>query len=111
MIPAARLKNRKSERCRCPRWRELNELREEKPPRRKSERPTNRQLRQEPEGLQRRLGRQEMHENLLNVELEKARLLAKLQSWARPDQTLDLNIRTRETVPCSLLGRSRESLP
>ncbi|XP_012494551.1 PREDICTED: mitotic spindle assembly checkpoint protein MAD1 isoform X1 [Propithecus coquereli] len=96
---AAIVKNMKSELVRLPKVeRELKQLREENA-RLREMRETHGLLQEELEGLQRRLGRQEkMQETLVNLELEKERLLAKLQSWERLDQTTGLNLRTPEDL-------------
>lgn len=96
---AAVVRTMKSELVRLPKMeRELKQLREENAYLRET-RETNGLLREEVEGLQRRLGRQEkMQENLVDLELEKERLLVKLQSWERLDQTTGLNIRTPEDL-------------
>ncbi|XP_046522437.1 mitotic spindle assembly checkpoint protein MAD1 isoform X4 [Equus quagga] len=93
------VKNMKSELVRLPKMeRELKQLREENVCLREM-RETNGLLREELEGLRRKLGRQEkMQENLVDLELEKERLLAKLQSWERLDQTMGLSIRTPEDL-------------
>ncbi|XP_046522436.1 mitotic spindle assembly checkpoint protein MAD1 isoform X3 [Equus quagga] len=90
------VKNMKSELVRLPKMeRELKQLREENVCLREM-RETNGLLREELEGLRRKLGRQEkMQENLVDLELEKERLLAKLQSWERLDQTMGLSISAR----------------
>ncbi|XP_070087470.1 mitotic spindle assembly checkpoint protein MAD1 isoform X2 [Equus przewalskii] len=90
------VKNMKSELVRLPKMeRELKQLREENVHLREM-RETNGLLREELEGLRRKLGRQEkMQENLVDLELEKERLLAKLQSWERLDQTTGLSISAR----------------
>ncbi|KAJ8792722.1 hypothetical protein J1605_019542 [Eschrichtius robustus] len=90
---AAVVKNMRSELVRLPTMeRELRQLREENACLREM-RDTNGLLREELEGLQRRLGRQEkMQETLVDLELEKERLLTKLQSWERLDQTTGLSI-------------------
>nr|EAL23947.1 MAD1 mitotic arrest deficient-like 1 (yeast) [Homo sapiens] len=95
---AAIVKNMKSELVRLPRLeRELKQLREESALREMRE--TNGLLQEELEGLQRKLGRQEkMQETLVGLELENERLLAKLQSWERLDQTMGLSIRTPEDL-------------
>lgn len=89
----------KSELVRLPKVeRELTQLREENARLREIQE-TNGLLREELEGLQRKLGRQEkMQENLVDLELEKERLLAKLQSWERLDQTTGLSISTPEDL-------------
>ncbi|XP_074170110.1 mitotic spindle assembly checkpoint protein MAD1 isoform X1 [Rhinolophus sinicus] len=91
------VKNMKSELVRLPKVeRELKQLKEENAYLREM-RETNGLLREEVEGLQRKLGRQEkMQENLVDLELEKERLLAKLQSWERLDQSTGLSISARE---------------
>ncbi|XP_078296618.1 mitotic spindle assembly checkpoint protein MAD1 isoform X3 [Panthera onca] len=96
---AAVVKNMKSELVRLPKMeRELKQLREESACLREM-RETNGLLREELEGLRRRLGRQEkMQESLAVLELEKEKLLAKLQSWERLEQTTGLNIRTPEDL-------------
>ncbi|XP_059753354.1 mitotic spindle assembly checkpoint protein MAD1 isoform X1 [Balaenoptera ricei] len=96
---AAVVKNMRSELVRLPTMeRELRQLREENACLREM-RDTNGLLREELEGLQRRLGRQEkMRETLVDLELEKERLLTKLQSWERLDQTTGLSIRTPEDL-------------
>lgn len=93
------VKNMKSELVRLPKMeRELKQLREENVHLREMQE-TNGLLREELEGLRRKLGRQEkMQENLVDLELEKERLLAKLQSWERLDQTTGLSIRTPEDL-------------
>ncbi|XP_053749941.1 mitotic spindle assembly checkpoint protein MAD1 isoform X3 [Panthera pardus] len=93
---AAVVKNMKSELVRLPKMeRELKQLREESACLREM-RETNGLLREELEGLRRRLGRQEkMQESLAVLELEKEKLLAKLQSWERLEQTTGLNISAR----------------
>ncbi|MBZ3881843.1 Mitotic spindle assembly checkpoint protein MAD1 [Sciurus carolinensis] len=96
---AAVVRNMKSELLRLPRMeRELKRLREENAHLREM-RETNGLLTEELEGLQRRLGRQEkMQEALVDLELEKERLLAKLQSWESLDQTMGLDLRTPEDL-------------
>ncbi|XP_034525587.1 mitotic spindle assembly checkpoint protein MAD1 isoform X1 [Ailuropoda melanoleuca] len=91
---AAVVKNMKSELARLPKMeRELKQLREESAYLREM-RESNGLLREELDGLRRRLGRQEkMQENLVVLELEKERLLAKLQSWEQLEQTMALSIR------------------
>lgn len=96
---AAVVRSMKSELLRLPRVeRELKRLQEENAHLREM-RDTNGLLTEELEGLQRRLGRQEkMQEALVGLELEKERLLAKLQSWETLDQTTGLNLRTPEDL-------------
>ncbi|XP_059555407.1 mitotic spindle assembly checkpoint protein MAD1 isoform X2 [Myotis daubentonii] len=96
---SAIVKSMKSELVRLPKMeRELKQLKEENAYLREM-RETNGLLREEVEGLQRKLSRQEkMQENLVDLELEKERLLAKLQSWERLDQTTGLSIRSPEDL-------------
>ncbi|XP_072692829.1 mitotic spindle assembly checkpoint protein MAD1 isoform X4 [Canis lupus baileyi] len=93
---ASVVKNMKSELMRLPKMeRELKQLREESAYLREM-RETNGLLREELEGLRRRLGRQEkMQESLVVLELEKERLLAKLQSWEQLEQSTGLSISAR----------------
>ncbi|XP_075830746.1 mitotic spindle assembly checkpoint protein MAD1 isoform X1 [Microtus pennsylvanicus] len=96
---AAVVKSMKSELLRLPKIeRELKRLREENTHLREVKE-TNGLLTEELEGLQRKLGRQEkMQEALVDLELEKEKLLAKLQSWEKLDQTMGLNLRTPEDL-------------
>ncbi|XP_077892720.1 mitotic spindle assembly checkpoint protein MAD1-like isoform X4 [Ictidomys tridecemlineatus] len=96
---AAMVRSMKSELLRLPRMeRELKRLREDNAHLREM-RETNGLLTEELEGLQRRLGRQEkMQETLVDLELEKERLLAKLQSWENLDHTMGLDLRTPEDL-------------
>ncbi|XP_037671326.1 mitotic spindle assembly checkpoint protein MAD1 isoform X2 [Choloepus didactylus] len=96
---AAVVKSMKSELVRFPKMeRELKQLREENT-RLREMRETNGLLKEELEGLQRKLGRQEkLQESLVTLELERERLLGKLQSWEVLDQTSGLNIRTPEDL-------------
>lgn len=93
------VKSMKSELMRLPRLEhELKRLREENTHLREMKE-TNGLLTEELEGLQRKLGRQEkMQEALFDLELEKEKLLAKLQSWEKLDQTMGLNLRTPEDL-------------
>ncbi|CAO2630348.1 Mitotic spindle assembly checkpoint protein MAD1 [Lemmus lemmus] len=96
---AAVVKSMKSELLRLPKIeRELKRLREENTHLREM-RETNGLLTEELEGLQRKLGRQEkMQEALVDLELEKEKLLAKLQNWEKLDQTMGLSLRTPEDL-------------
>uniref|UniRef100_A0A8C6N4Q9 Mitotic spindle assembly checkpoint protein MAD1 n=1 Tax=Mus spicilegus TaxID=10103 RepID=A0A8C6N4Q9_MUSSI len=93
---AAVVKSMKSELMRMPRMeRELKRLHEENTHLREMKE-TNGLLTEELEGLQRKLSRQEkMQEALVDLELEKEKLLAKLQSWENLDQTMGLNLSAR----------------
>ncbi|XP_048186342.1 mitotic spindle assembly checkpoint protein MAD1 isoform X2 [Perognathus longimembris pacificus] len=90
------VRNMKSELLRLPRVeRELKRLQEENAHLREMKE-TNGLLTEKLEGLQRKLGRQEkLQEALVDLELEKEKLLAKLQSWERLDQTMGLNLSAR----------------
>ncbi|XP_057551689.1 mitotic spindle assembly checkpoint protein MAD1 isoform X2 [Hippopotamus amphibius kiboko] len=107
---AAVVKNMRSELARLPTVeRELRQLREENACLREMQ-DTNGLLREELEGLQRRLGRQEkLQESLVDLELEKERLLTKLQSWERLDQTTGLSIRRRAKLPTGASRRLERS--
>lgn len=96
---AAVVKSMKSELLRLPKMeRELKRLREENAHLREMKE-TNGLLTEELESLQRKLGRQEkMQEALVDLELEKEKLLAKLQSWEKLDQTMGFNLRTPEDL-------------
>ncbi|XP_076996550.1 mitotic spindle assembly checkpoint protein MAD1-like isoform X3 [Tamandua tetradactyla] len=96
---AAIVKSMKSELVRFPKMeRELKQLREENVHLREM-RETNGLLKEELDGLQRKLGRQEkMQESLVNLELEREKLLEKLQSWEKLDQTSGLNIGSPGTI-------------
>ncbi|XP_076996547.1 mitotic spindle assembly checkpoint protein MAD1-like isoform X1 [Tamandua tetradactyla] len=96
---AAIVKSMKSELVRFPKMeRELKQLREENVHLREM-RETNGLLKEELDGLQRKLGRQEkMQESLVNLELEREKLLEKLQSWEKLDQTSGLNIGTPDAL-------------
>ncbi|KAM6156009.1 mitotic spindle assembly checkpoint protein MAD1 [Rhynchocyon petersi] len=96
---AAVVKNMKSELGRLPKVeRELRQLREENARLREAQE-TQGLLQEELEGLQRRLGRQEkLQEELVSLELEKERLLGKLRSWEKLEQTTGLHIRSPEDL-------------
>ncbi|XP_006859851.1 PREDICTED: mitotic spindle assembly checkpoint protein MAD1 [Chrysochloris asiatica] len=96
---AAVVKNMKKELGRLPKveW-ELKQLREENARLREMQETSGR-LQEELEGLHRRLGRQEkLQEELVSLELEKEKLLGKLQSWERLDQAMGLHLRTPEDL-------------
>ncbi|XP_056660287.1 mitotic spindle assembly checkpoint protein MAD1 isoform X6 [Monodelphis domestica] len=109
---AAIVKNMKSELVRFPKMeREVKQLREENaylssfedflfmffdyfPIREMKE--NNGLLKEEVEGLQRKLERHEkLQEDMVALELEKEKLLEKLKSWERMDQSMGLNISAR----------------
>ncbi|XP_060029162.1 mitotic spindle assembly checkpoint protein MAD1 isoform X2 [Erinaceus europaeus] len=90
--------------------RELRQLREENAYLREA-RETTGLLREEVEGLQRRLGRQEkLQQSLVDLELEKERLLARLQSWERLDQSTGLSIRSPEDLSCFVVELQQREL-
>ncbi|XP_027730801.1 mitotic spindle assembly checkpoint protein MAD1 isoform X2 [Vombatus ursinus] len=96
---AAIVKNMKSELVRFPKMeREVKHLREENVYLREMKE-NNGLLKEEVEGLQRKLERHEkIQEDMVALELEKEKLLEKLKSWERLDQTMGLNIRTPEDL-------------
>ncbi|XP_004705940.1 mitotic spindle assembly checkpoint protein MAD1 [Echinops telfairi] len=96
---SAVLKSMRAELGRLPQAeRELKQLREENA-RLREMKETSGLLQEELEGLQRRLGRQEkLQEELVALELEKERLLGRLQSWEQLDQTTGLQLRTPEDL-------------
>ncbi|KAJ7421372.1 hypothetical protein BTVI_18425 [Pitangus sulphuratus] len=105
------VKNMKAELARFPKMeRELRQLREENAYFREMKE-NNGLLKEEVEGLQRKLERYEkVQAQLVTVELENEKLLAKLQSWEKLDQSTGLNIRSVEfhrTIECQV-GRDLE---
>ncbi|XP_006889670.1 PREDICTED: mitotic spindle assembly checkpoint protein MAD1 [Elephantulus edwardii] len=96
---AAVVKSMKSELGRLPKLeRELKQLREDNARLRETQE-TQALLQEELEGLRRRLGRQEkLQEELVSLELEKDRLLGKLQSWERLEPSTGLHIRSPDDL-------------
>ncbi|XP_031806322.1 mitotic spindle assembly checkpoint protein MAD1 isoform X4 [Sarcophilus harrisii] len=96
---AAIVKNMKSELVRFPKMeREVKQLREENAYLREMKE-NNGLLKEEVEGLKRKLERHEkLQEDMVTLELEKEKLLEKLKSWERLDQTMGLNIRTPDDL-------------
>ncbi|XP_038619289.1 mitotic spindle assembly checkpoint protein MAD1 [Tachyglossus aculeatus] len=96
---AAIVKNMKSELEQFPKMeRELKQLREENAYLREMKE-NNGLLKEEVEGLQRKLERYEkIQEDLVALELEKEKLLGKLKSWEKLDQSTGLNIRTPDDL-------------
>ncbi|XP_062035855.1 mitotic spindle assembly checkpoint protein MAD1 isoform X2 [Lepus europaeus] len=93
------VRSMKSELARLPKVeRELKRLQDENAHLREMSE-TNGLLQEELEGLQRRLARQEqVQQAMVDLELEKERLLAKLQGWERLDAATGLNLRTPEDL-------------
>ncbi|KAM9096798.1 mitotic spindle assembly checkpoint protein MAD1 isoform 3-T3 [Sarcophilus harrisii] len=89
----------KSELVRFPKMeREVKQLREENAYLREMKE-NNGLLKEEVEGLKRKLERHEkLQEDMVTLELEKEKLLEKLKSWERLDQTMGLNIRTPDDL-------------
>lgn len=96
---AVLVRTMKSELARLPKVeRELKRLRDENTHLREMSE-SNGLLREELEGLQRRLARQEqVQQALVDLELEKERLLAKLRGWERLDEATGLDLRTPEDL-------------
>ncbi|XP_056660285.1 mitotic spindle assembly checkpoint protein MAD1 isoform X2 [Monodelphis domestica] len=124
---AAIVKNMKSELVRFPKMeREVKQLREENaylssfedflfmffdyfPIREMKE--NNGLLKEEVEGLQRKLERHEkLQEDMVALELEKEKLLEKLKSWERMDQSMGLNIRTPEDLSNYIVALQQREL-
>ncbi|XP_030140847.4 mitotic spindle assembly checkpoint protein MAD1 isoform X3 [Taeniopygia guttata] len=99
------VKNMKAELARFPKMeRELRQLREENAYFREMKE-NNGLLKEEVEGLQRKLERYEkVQAQLVTVELENEKLLGKLQSWEKLDQSTGLNISAR------MLEKARQQL-
>ncbi|XP_068278621.1 mitotic spindle assembly checkpoint protein MAD1 isoform X2 [Nyctibius grandis] len=99
------VKNMKAELARFPKMeRELRQLREENAYFREMKE-NNGLLKEEVEGLQRKLERYEkVQAQLVTVELENEKLLGKLKSWEKLDQSTGLNISAR------ILEKARQQL-
>ncbi|XP_044515923.1 mitotic spindle assembly checkpoint protein MAD1 [Gracilinanus agilis] len=108
---AAIVKNMKSELVRFPKMeREVKQLREENAYLREMKE-NNGLLKEEVEGLQRKLERHEkLQEDMVALELEKERLLEKLKSWERTDQTMGLSIRTPEDLSNYIVALQQREL-
>lgn len=93
------VRSMKSELARLPKLeRELKRLQDENSHLREMSE-TNVLLQEELEGLQRRLARQEqVQQAMVDLELEKERLLGKLQGWERLDAATGLDLRTPEDL-------------
>ncbi|NXM78973.1 MD1L1 protein, partial [Serilophus lunatus] len=105
------VKNMKAELARFPKMeRELRQLREENAYFREMKE-NNGLLKEEVEGLQRKLERYEkVQAQLVTMELENEKLLAKLQSWEKLDQSTGLNIRTPDDLSRQIVALQQREL-
>ncbi|NXK97616.1 MD1L1 protein, partial [Formicarius rufipectus] len=105
------VKNMKTELARFPKMeRELRQLREENAYFREMKE-NNGLLKEEVEGLQRKLERYEkVQAQLVTMELENEKLLAKLQSWEKLDQSTGLNIRTPDDLSRQIVALQQREL-
>ncbi|XP_009934820.2 mitotic spindle assembly checkpoint protein MAD1 isoform X1 [Opisthocomus hoazin] len=105
------VKNMKAELARFPKMeRELRQLREENAYFREMKE-NNGLLKEEVEGLQRKLERYEkVQAQLVTVELENEKLLAKLKSWEKLDQNTGLNIRTPDDLSRQIVALQQREL-
>uniref|UniRef100_A0A8C3X909 Mitotic spindle assembly checkpoint protein MAD1 n=2 Tax=Passeriformes TaxID=9126 RepID=A0A8C3X909_9PASS len=105
------VKNMKAELARFPKMeRELRQLREENAYFREMKE-NNGLLKEEVEGLQRKLERYEkVQAQLVTVELENEKLLRKLQSWEKLDQSTGLNIRTPDDFSRQIVALQQREL-
>lgn len=105
------VKNMKVELARFPKMeRELRQLREENAYFREMKE-NNGLLKEEVEGLQRKLERYEkVQAQLVTVELENEKLLGKLKSWEKLDQSTGLNIRTPDDLSRQIVALQQREL-
>ncbi|NXH97840.1 MD1L1 protein, partial [Pachycephala philippinensis] len=105
------VKNMKAELARFPKMeRELRQLREENAYFREMKE-NNGLLKEEVEGLQRKLERYEkVQAQLVTVELENEKLLGKLQSWEKLDQSTGLNIRTPDDLSRQIVALQQREI-
>ncbi|NWY76730.1 MD1L1 protein, partial [Erithacus rubecula] len=105
------VKNMKAELARFPKMeRELRQLKEENAYFREMKE-NNGLLKEEVEGLQRKLERYEkVQAQLVTVELENEKLLGKLQSWEKLDQSTGLNIRTPDDLSRQIVALQQREL-
>ncbi|KAM6114240.1 mitotic spindle assembly checkpoint protein MAD1 [Pterocles gutturalis] len=105
------VKNMKAELARFPKLeRELRQLREENAYFREMKENSG-LLKEEVEGLQRKLERYEkVQAQLVAVELENEKLLGKLKSWEKLDQTTGLNIRTPDDLSRQIVALQQREL-
>ncbi|XP_065540579.1 mitotic spindle assembly checkpoint protein MAD1 isoform X1 [Lathamus discolor] len=105
------VKNMKTELARLPKmeW-ELRQLKEENAYFREMKE-NNGLLKEEVEGLQRKLERYEkVQAQLVTVELENEKLLGKLKSWEKVDQSTGLNIRTPDDLSRQIVALQQREL-
>ncbi|XP_029858146.1 mitotic spindle assembly checkpoint protein MAD1 isoform X1 [Aquila chrysaetos chrysaetos] len=105
------VKNMKAELARFPKMeRELRQLREENAYFREMKE-NNGLLKEEVEGLQRKLERYEkVQAQLVTVELENEKLLGKLKSWEKLDQSTGLSIRTPDDLSRQIVALQQREL-
>uniref|UniRef100_A0A8B9SEP5 Mitotic arrest deficient 1 like 1 n=1 Tax=Apteryx owenii TaxID=8824 RepID=A0A8B9SEP5_APTOW len=105
------VKNMKAELARFPKMeRELRQLREENAYFREMKE-NNGLLKEEVEGLQRKLERYEkVQAQLVTLELENEKLLGKLKSWEKLDQSTGLNIRTPDDLSRQIVALQQREL-
>ncbi|XP_048817355.1 mitotic spindle assembly checkpoint protein MAD1 isoform X12 [Lagopus muta] len=105
------VKNMKTELARFPKMeRELRQLREENAYYREMKE-NNGLLKEEVEGLQRKLERYEkVQAQLVTAELENEKLLGKLKSWEKLDQSTGLNIRTPDDLSRQIVALQQREL-
>ncbi|XP_068764430.1 mitotic spindle assembly checkpoint protein MAD1 [Struthio camelus] len=105
------VKNMKAELARFPKMeRELRQLREENAYFREMKE-NNGLLKEEVEGLQRKLERYEkLQAQLVTLELENEKLLGKLKSWEKLDQSTGLNIRTPDDLSRQIVALQQREL-
>ncbi|XP_064009747.1 mitotic spindle assembly checkpoint protein MAD1 isoform X3 [Pogoniulus pusillus] len=105
------VKNMKAELARFPKMeRELRQLREENAYFREMKE-NNGLLKEEVEGLQRKLERYEkVQAQLVTVELENEKLLGRLKSWEKLDQSTGLNIRTPDDLSRQIVALQQREL-
>ncbi|NXG88102.1 MD1L1 protein, partial [Stercorarius parasiticus] len=105
------VKNMKAELARFPKMeRELRQLREENAYFREMKE-NNGLLKEEVEGLQRKLERYEkVQAQLVSVELENEKLLGKLKSWEKLDQSTGLNIRTPDDLSRQIVSLQQREI-
>ncbi|NXR18113.1 MD1L1 protein, partial [Cinclus mexicanus] len=105
------VKNMKAELALFPKMeRELRQLREENAYFREMKE-NNGLLKEEVEGLQRKLERfEKVQAQLVTVELENEKLLGKLQSWEKLDQSTGLNIRTPDDLSRQIVALQQREL-
>uniref|UniRef100_A0A7M4FE22 Mitotic spindle assembly checkpoint protein MAD1 n=1 Tax=Crocodylus porosus TaxID=8502 RepID=A0A7M4FE22_CROPO len=108
---AAIVKNMKAELARFPKMeRELRQLREENVYFREMKE-NNGLLKEEVEGLQRKLERYEkVQASLVALELENEKLLGKLKSWEKLDQSTGLNIRSPDDFSKQIVALQQREL-